>query len=87
MFNGITERTEEESVRWSAGNLSQGRRGISELTRHLSKAAYEQRLVVAQGEWDAVTQPVLMPVFDFMVSICIRHTQQVLLQQLRTAQH
>lgn len=28
-----------------------------------------------------------MAVFDLMLSICIRHTQQVLLQQLRTAEH
>ena len=57
------------------------------LTCDLSEAADEQRLVVTEGEGDAVTQPVLMAVFDLMLSSCVRHTQQVLLQQLWTAQH
>ena len=57
------------------------------LTCDLSETADEQRLVVTEGEGDAVTQAVLVAVFDLMLSPCVRHTQQVLLQQLWTAQH
>lgn len=57
------------------------------LTCNLSQAADEQRLVVTGPEGDAVTQPVIVDVFDLMLSLSIHHTQQVLLQQFRTTQH
>lgn len=57
------------------------------LTCDLSKAADKQSLVVTVPKGDAVTQSVLMAMFDLMLFIGIDHTQQVLLQQLWTAQH
>lgn len=57
------------------------------LTGDLPQAADEQRLVILWSKWNAVTQSVLMAVFELMFCIYIRHTQQVLLQQLRAAQH
>lgn len=57
------------------------------LTCNLSEAADKQSLVVTVTKGDAVTQSVLMAMFDLMLFVSIDHTQQVLLQQFRTAQH
>lgn len=57
------------------------------LTCNLSEAADKQSLVVTVTKGDAVTQSVLMAMFDLMLFVSINHTQQVLLQQFRTAQH
>lgn len=58
-----------------------------ELTCHLSQAADEEGLVVIIVEWDAETQRLVLDVFDVVFRIGIVHTEQVLLQELRAAQH
>lgn len=55
-----------------------GRKGTADtrgtLTRHLSQAADQQRLVVAVCIRDAVTQPVLQAVLESMVPVGVCNT-------------
>lgn len=83
MFNGMTGKKDKSQT----GHIPTAEifHGSSGLTCHLAQAADEQRLVVALGKRDAVTQSILMVVLDLMFSVSIRDTQQVLLQQLGAA--
>lgn len=58
-----------------------------ELTCHLPEAADEEGLVVIHVERDAVTQRLVLGVFDAVFGIGVGHTEQVLLQELGAAQH
>lgn len=85
MLRGTTGRQESRTVRGVDVDL-QVDSDAAGLTGHLPQAADEQRLVVAACKGDAVATSVLLLVLDLMFTVGVRHTQQVLLQQLRAAQ-
>lgn len=70
MFSGMTGKKDKSQT----GHIPTAEifHGTSGLTCHLAQAADEQRLVVALGKGDAVTQSVLMVVLDLMFSVSVR---------------
>lgn len=87
MFRGTTEETGETPPgHWRVAACDPPPPPLT-LTGHLPQAADQQGLVVPVSEGDAVADAALVAVFDLVLALGVGHTQQVLLQQLRAAQH